>query len=285
MGANQSAVVDTLLKPDESNVASLKKIFTQVDRNKDGSFDTKEWVKYLSDPLWAAFVESPAKELASKEKDAVKDDLAGGGMIGKMAASLQSMAVRKSLELSKPKDKKLWVLDQYRAADSDHSGSISFDEFVTYLRTEAKEEYKRQRQALITAFYVAGGDLHSIKAEVNPTEEEIKAAQAVSKQPPPALEENHFPDPQAPGTSHITVKALLGNYEQHEKSWKLYYIVAKEEWTVTQLKEAFQEQQGTPVAQQRMILAGKILEDEKKLNQCGLEYKATVHLSLRAPRQ
>ncbi|CAG9310270.1 unnamed protein product [Blepharisma stoltei] len=51
--------------------------------------------------------------------------------------------------------------------------------------------------------------------------------------------------------------------------------------TVERLKEIYQETAGVPVDQQRIIFAGKQLEDEKRLNEYGITAGAIMHMVLR----
>lgn len=51
--------------------------------------------------------------------------------------------------------------------------------------------------------------------------------------------------------------------------------------TVQDVKEQIQSKQGLPVEEQRLIYAGKQLEDEQTLSQCSVERDSTLHLVMR----
>lgn len=51
--------------------------------------------------------------------------------------------------------------------------------------------------------------------------------------------------------------------------------------TIKDLKQKIENQSGTPVAQQRLIFAGRHLEDDKPLSEYNIQKESTLHLVLR----
>jgi ubiquitin C len=54
---------------------------------------------------------------------------------------------------------------------------------------------------------------------------------------------------------------------------------------VSAIKESIEELEGFPIAQQRLIFDGKQLEDEKTLEDCGLQDFSTLHLAIQHVQQ
>ena len=59
---------------------------------------------------------------------------------------------------------------------------------------------------------------------------------------------------------------------------KMLTLVVSPAWTVGKLKTLIEEHGILPTCQQRLIFAGRQLEDEKTLSECRVEDQSTLHL-------
>ena len=73
-------------------------------------------------------------------------------------------------------------------------------------------------------------------------------------------------------TKQIFVKTLTG---------KTYTVDVVETETVAQLKQKIQEKEGIPQSEQRLIFAGKELNEERALSDYNIQKASTVHMVLR----
>jgi len=65
------------------------------------------------------------------------------------------------------------------------------------------------------------------------------------------------------------------------KSARTIALDVEENSTVESVKALFAEKEGVTVEDQRLVFAGKQLEDESTLVECGISKEDTLHLSLR----
>ena len=67
----------------------------------------------------------------------------------------------------------------------------------------------------------------------------------------------------------IYIKTLIG---------KTITIDAKPFYNILQIKVLFYNKEGIPIDQQKLIFNGKLLENKKTLNDCGIKKESTLHL-------
>ncbi len=77
----------------------------------------------------------------------------------------------------------------------------------------------------------------------------------------------------APMTTQIFIKTLTGN---------TITVNMEDSDTVEIIKAKIQEEEGTPVNQQRLLFAGQELENGRKLSEYNIQNRSTLHLVLAA---
>ena len=62
---------------------------------------------------------------------------------------------------------------------------------------------------------------------------------------------------------------------------KTYDLNVDPDWNISSVKQKLLEKDNIPVAQQRLIYAGKQLEDDKKITSYNIKNESTLHLVLK----
>lgn len=163
MGKNASKQLKDLMEHPE-NEADFRKVFASLDANHDGSLSLSEF-SAASDLWWAA--------IRGGATDHVKAELRAE--IEQKAPLMKSLMAKIGVQavdlLAQESDLKVeqtaWTSRMFQVADRNGDGSVSFDEFLRFVRHEALEEQQEReaelREQLSANMRAHGGNIHVVK--------------------------------------------------------------------------------------------------------------------------
>jgi len=137
----------------------LRKVFGQFDKDKSGGLDKGEW-KLFGKYLWLADIKEATEDVKKEVREEFKSKAPMmAGLMGSAASSATGL-LAKGVQ---PNDVDAWVEAMFTKADTDKSGTLSYDEFKAFLERENKAEadsYKAKlRDAVATNMEQHGGGL------------------------------------------------------------------------------------------------------------------------------